>query len=213
MMSKERKMLTLYEFPMSGNCHKVRLLLSLLGLQYSSIVLDRESQEQKSPDFLLKNPFGQVPVLQDDELVIRDSQAILVYLAKRYGDANWLPDDAAELAQVMGWLSTAANEVTRGPNALRLLHKFGRVINESEAQQITNSLLTLMQMRLSQHDWLALEHISIADIAMYPYIALAGEGGMQVDDYPSVTDWLSRIQALSGYVGMPGMWSATLGKE
>jgi glutathione S-transferase len=213
MMSKERKMLTLYEFPMSGNCHKVRLLLSLLGLQYSSIVLDRESQEQKSPDFILKNPFGQVPVLQDDELVIRDSQAILVYLAKRYGDANWLPDDAAELAQVMGWLSTAANEVTRGPNALRLLHKFGRVINESEAQQITNSLLTLMQMRLSQHDWLALEHISIADIAMYPYIALAGEGGMQVDDYPSVTDWLSRIQALSGYVGMPGMWSATLGKE
>jgi glutathione S-transferase len=213
MMSKERKMLTLYEFPMSGNCHKVRLLLSLLGLQYSSIVLDRESQEQKSPDFILKNPYGQVPVLQDDELVIRDSQAILVYLAKRYGDANWLPDDAAELAQVMGWLSTAANEVTRGPNALRLLHKFGRVINESEAQQITNSLLTLMQMRLSQHDWLALEHISIADIAMYPYIALAGEGGMQVDDYPSVTDWLSRIQALSGYVGMPGMWSATLGKE
>ncbi|MFA5170615.1 MAG: glutathione S-transferase N-terminal domain-containing protein [Sulfuriferula sp.] len=202
-------MLTLYEFPVSGNCHKVRLLLSLLGLKYQSIVLQRENQEQKSPDFLLKNPYGQVPVLQDGELVIRDSQAILVYLAKRYGDANWLPDDAAELAQVMGWLSTAANEVTHGPNALRLLHKFGRVINESEAQQITHSLLALMQMRLSQHDWLALEHISIADIAMYPYIALAGEGGVQVDEYSSVTDWLSRIQALSGYVGMPGMWSVT----
>jgi glutathione S-transferase len=213
MMSKERKMLTLYEFPVSGNCHKVRLLLSLLGLKYQSIVLQRESQEQKSPDFLLKNPFGQVPVLQDGELVIRDSQAILVYLAKRYGDANWLPDDAAELAQVMGWLSTAANEVTRGPNALRLLHKFGRVINESEAQQITYSLLALMQVRLSQHDWLALEHISIADIAMYPYIALAGEGGVQVKDYPSVIDWMVRIQSLSGYVGMPGMWSATSSKE
>jgi glutathione S-transferase len=156
----------------------------------------------------LKNPFGQVPVLQDGELVIRDSQAILVYLARCYGDAHWLPDDAAELAQVMGWLSTAANEVTRGPNALRLLHKFGRAVNETEAQQITHSLLAIMQARLAQHHWLALTHISIADIAMYPYIALAGEGGVRVDDYPAVTAWLTRIQVLNGYVGMAGMWTA-----
>lgn len=201
-------MMVLYEFPLSGNCHKVRLMLSLLGLPYRSVVLNREQREQKSAAFLATNPFGQVPVLQDGELVLRDSHAILVYLAKQYGGAHWWTNNAADLAQVTAWLSTAANEVMRGPNALRLLHKLGRAINETEAQQITHSLLAIMQARLAQHHWLALTHISIADIAMYPYIALAGEGGVCVDDYPAVTAWLARTQVLNGYVGMAGMWTA-----
>jgi glutathione S-transferase len=207
-MNEGKAMIVLYEFPVSGNCHKVRLMLALLGLPYRSVVLNREQYEQKSAAFLVMNPFGQVPVLQDGTLVLRDSHAILVYLAKQYGGAHWWTSNAADFAQVMAWLSTAANEVTRGPNALRLLHKFGRAINETEAQQITHSLLAIMQARLAQHDWLALTHISIADIAMYPYIALAGEGGVCVDDYPAVTAWLARIQALDGYVGMAGMWTA-----
>ncbi|MEQ1667935.1 MAG: glutathione S-transferase N-terminal domain-containing protein, partial [Sulfuriferula sp.] len=94
MMNKEGVMMVLYEFPLSGNCHKVRLMLSLLGLPYRSVVLNREQREQKSAAFLAINPYGQVPVLQDGELVLRDSQAILVYLAQQYGGAHWWTNDA-----------------------------------------------------------------------------------------------------------------------
>ena len=114
-------MIELYEFAASGNCHKVRLLLSLLKLPYQSVLVNGAEKQHKSADFLAMNGFGQVPVLRDGDTVIRDSQAILVYLARQCGGEQWLPNDAANLAEVCSWLSTAANEVSRGPNALRQL--------------------------------------------------------------------------------------------
>ncbi len=201
-------MITLYEFALSGNCHKIRLMLSLLGLDYQSVAVKGNEQQQKSAEFLAINPFGQVPVLKDDDVVIRDSQAILVYLAKKYGNGQWLPNDAAALADVVAWLSTAANEVTLGPNRLRLHHKFGREINIEESRQISIKLLDVLQVRLENHPYLATDQITIADIAVYPYIALAPEGKIELSFYPAVNTWLSSIQALPGYLGMPGMWQS-----
>ena len=201
-------MISLYEFALSGNCHKVRLMLSLLGQEYRSVLVSGQQKEHKSAEFLSKNPFGQVPVLQDHETIIRDSQAILVYLARTYGVEYWLPQAPAAMAEVIAWLSTAANEVTRGPNALRANHKFGRAINQLEAEIIYDSLLDVLQTQLHQQTYLVGDQPSIADIAMYPYIALAPEGDVDLSGYPAVTAWLTRIQALPGYVGMPGMWQA-----
>ena len=199
-------MMTLYEFALSGNCHKIRLMLSLLGLDYRSVVVNGSERQQKSVDFLSMNPFGQVPVLTDDDVIVRDSQAILVYLARKYGNEQWLPNEATALAEVAAWLSTAANEVSMGPNRLRLHYKFGRAINSEESRQTAINLLNILQERLEKHHWLATDHITIADIAVYPYIALAPEGRLDLESYPAVTGWVSRIQALPGYVGMPGMW-------
>jgi len=201
-------MITLYEFALSGNSHKIRLMLSLLKLPYQSVVVNGQQREHKSAEFLAKNQFGQVPVLQDGDEVIRDSQAILVYLARRYGGESWLPLTPAPMAEVCAWLSTAANEVARGPNSLRLHHKFGREINTVEAETVTAALLTVLQTRLSTHDWVAGQHVTIADVAIYPYIALAPEGNVNLAPYPAVTAWLSRVQNLRGYTGMPGMWQA-----
>ena len=199
-------MMTLYEFALSGNCHKIRLMLSLLGLDYRSVVVNGSEQQQKSVDFLSMNPFGQVPVLTDDDVIVRDSQAILVYLARKYGNEQWLPNEATALAEVAVWLSTAANEVSMGPNRLRLHYKFGRAINSEESRQTAINLLNILQGRLEKYEWLATDHLTIADIAIYPYIALAPEGRLDLESYPAVTGWVSRIQALPGYVGMPGMW-------
>lgn len=198
-------MIELYEFALSGNCHKVRLMLNLLGIAYTSVPVNSTAGEHKSADFLAMNPFGQVPVLKDEGTVIRDSQAILVYLARQYGDAQWWPEDSVNLASITTWLSTAANEVARGPNALRLHYKFGRAINVEESQQVTHTLLGIMSIRLSIHAWIATDSASIADIALYPYIALAAEGQVDLTPYPHVITWLQRIQKLPGYVGMPGM--------
>ena len=199
-------MMTLYEFALSGNSHKIRLMLSLLGLDYRSVIVNGSERQQKSVDFLSMNPFGQVPVLTDDDVIVRDSQAILVYLARKYGNEQWLPNEAAALAEVAAWLSTAANEVSMGPNRLRLHYKFGRAINSEESRQTAINLLNILQGRLEKYEWLATDHLTIADIAIYPYIALAPEGRLDLESYPAVTGWVSRIQALPGYVGMPGMW-------
>lgn len=198
-------MITLYEFALSGNCHKIRLMLSLLGLDYRSVIVNGSEQQQKSSEFLAMNPFGQVPVLTDGDVTVRDSQAILVYLAKKYGSGKWLPDEAAALADVIAWLSTAANEVSLGPNRLRLRYKFGWAINIDESRKTAEILLHILEAQLEKHQYLATDQITIADIAVYPYIALAPEGNIDLNLYPAVTTWLSRIQALPGYVDMPGM--------
>lgn len=199
----------LFEIAPSGHCHKIRLFLSLLQVPYQSVQVDVANLQQKSAPFLKMNPLGQVPVLKDGETVVWDSQAILVYLARQYAAPSWLPLDAVGLSRVMEWLSTAANEVARGPSTLRVHYKFGRAIAMEDAQQVTTVALQILEQHLKSADWLAAEHITIADIAIYPYIALAPEGKVDLTPYPSICLWLSRIQALPNYVGMPHMWQKT----
>ncbi|HCS64200.1 MAG TPA: glutathione S-transferase [Cellvibrio sp.] len=198
-------MIELFEFGLSGNCHKVRIMLSLLGLEYRSRAVNGGEREHKSAEFLAMNPFGQVPVLKDGDTLIRDSQAILVYLARKYGGDKWFPQDPATAAEIVAWLSTAANEVARGPNALRLHYKFGREINVKDAEIVTENLLALLNQHLVHHTWLATDTITIADVALYPYIALAHEGKVDLTPYPQVENWLGRLELLRGYVAMPGI--------
>ena len=198
-------MIRLFEFQRSGNCHKVRLMLSLLGLAYDSVRLDPDGLDHKSPEFLAMNPFGEVPVLVDGDLKLRESQAILVYLAHRYGSGTWLPEDAAGLAEVTAWLCTAANEVAQGPMALRAHHKLGRNIDLSAAKALTGRLLGILEDHLSARRWLVLERATVSDVAVYPYLALAPDARIDLAPYPAVRAWLGRVRALPGYLGMPGM--------
>jgi len=198
----------LFDFAPSGNCHKICLFLSLLQVPYQPVPIDVVNLQQKSEPFLMMNPFGQLPVLKDGETVVWDSQAILLYLARKYAAPSWLPLDAVGMSRVMEWLSTAANEVARGPSSLRVYHKFGRAIAMEDALQATASVLPILEQQLKAGDWLAARHITIADIAIYPYIALAPEGKIDLTPYPAICQWICRIQALPNYVGMPNMWSS-----
>jgi glutathione S-transferase len=207
-LNKKGLSMELFEIPPSGNCHKIRLFLSLLQLPYKSVPVDVANLQQKSEAFLKMNPFGQLPVLKDGETVVWDSQAILIYLARKYAAPSWLPLDAVGMSRVMEWLSTAANEVARGPSSLRVHYKFGRAIAMEDALQASASVLSILEEQLKTGDWLAAEHITIADIAIYPYIALAPEGKIDLSLYPAICQWLCRIQALPNYVDMPNMWSS-----
>jgi glutathione S-transferase len=198
-------MIELYEFPLSGNCHKVRLMLSLLSLGYRSVPVSGAEREHKQARFLALNPFGQVPVLVDSGFVVRDSHAILVYLARRYGGPTWWPDDAGELGSVASWLFTAANEIARGPNAARLHRKFGKSLDYDTALAVAAEVMGIIEAHLRERTWLALDRMSIADIACYPYLALAQEGGIDLVPYPAMRRWFERIQNLPGYVAMPGL--------
>lgn len=108
-------------------------------------------------------------MLDDDGLIIRDSQAILVYLAKRYGGEPWWPDDAYKLAPIAAWLSTAANEIFHGPATLRIHHKFGSPINRyGNGSQTAEKVLGIIEHHLQCSDWLVGNKVSVADVAVYP---------------------------------------------
>jgi len=197
----------LYDLELSGNCYKVRLFLSLLDIKYELVPVDFMAKEHKSPEFLKLNPLGQIPVLEDGDLILRDSQAILVYLAKKHGGEAWFPSDAVGMAIVTQWLLTAANEIARGPADARVGTKFGFGIDVDAAQKKAEPILNLIEQHLSksENQWLALNRPTIADIACFPYIALAPEGGIMLDKYPAIIQWCDRIKKLPNFIEMPGI--------
>jgi glutathione S-transferase len=196
----------LYDLTLSGNCYKVRLFLGLIGQRADLQALDMRAGEHKRADYLAINPRGQVPALVDGELRLGDSQAILVYLARRYADAAWYPLDAISQGRIAGWLSFAANEIQQGPGMARLGKLFGMPIDQAGAQHKAVAALELLDAHLAGHDWLAQGSLpSIADIAVYPYAALAGDGGIDLTPYAHLAAWFARLRALPGYIGMPGL--------
>lgn len=199
-------MIQLHEYALSGNCHKVRLLLSILNLPYESIAVILAAGRHRTPPYLALNPFGEVPTLVDGETVIRDSQAILVYLASRYGGDRWWPNDPPHVAGIAGWLSTAANEIAAGPNSLRLHHMWGRPVDVSRAEAIAARTLGAIDETLSRSRWLVGDRASIADLAVYPGLALSPEGRVDIARYTNIVRWFGDIRKIDGYVGMPGMW-------
>jgi len=195
----------LYDFELSGNAYRIRLMLALLGLNYEPVALKLMQGEQREPAFLNLNPRGQVPTLDDDGTVVWDSLAILVYLARKHGGEKWLPLDAAGMAEVMQWLAVMENEVLYGLARARVICKFKRPGNLEEAQLLGRKGLDVLEQRLATHPWLALDRVTIADIGCFPYVALAPEGEIPLETYPRVRNWIERIKALPGFVGMPGI--------
>jgi glutathione S-transferase len=190
---------------LSGNCYKIRLFCSLLGVSCESIPVDLMKGEHKQAAFLALNPRGQVPVLDDAGTVVWDSMAILVYLAGKYGDGRWLPAEAEPTARVMQWLAVSENEILYGLARARAVNKFNRPWNLAQCQELGRSGLGVMESHLGHNQWLAADRPTIADIACYPYVALAPEGGVALDDFPHIGQWIDRIRSLPGYVGMPGL--------
>lgn len=196
----------LYDRDVSGNSYKIRLFLSMLGLPYETVVINTAKGEQKRPEFLELNPRGQIPVLEADGKAIWDSTAILVYLARRYGGEKWLPLEAHDMAEVMQWLALAQNEILYGLAYSRIIVLFKRPVgNLSDCQACGQDALKVLERHLQQNEWLALGRPTIADLACYPYVALAEEGGIPLDPYSSVLAWMKRIQMLPGYLTMPGL--------
>ncbi|MNX80292.1 Maleylpyruvate isomerase [compost metagenome] len=193
----------LYNFPRSGHAHRVELMLSLLKLPTELILVDLAKGEHKQPAFLALNAFGQVPVIDDQGVVLADSNAILVYLAQKYGNGRWLPADPVGAAKVQRWLSVAAGPIAFGPARARLITVFGAPYNAAEVIAYAHAVLKVIDHELANAPYLAGTEPTIADVAAYSYIAHAPEGNVSLDEYANIRAWLARIEALPGFVGMP----------
>jgi glutathione S-transferase len=190
----------LYYHPLSGHSHRARLFLNLLGVEHELIEVDLMKAEHKSPEFLKLNRFGQVPVLIDGETAIADSNAILVYLAKQFGKAEWLPETPEAAATIQRWLSVAAGEIAYGPAAARLITVFGARRDAEEVIDRAHAVLKLIDAELKGREFIVENHPTIADVALYSYIARAPEGNVDLTGYPNVNGWLRRIESLPGFV-------------
>ena len=191
----------LYITPTSGNAWKVRLLLSMLKVSFETIILDTKKGENKAPEFLKLNPRGQVPVLVDGDQVFWDSTACLVYLARKHGGEQWLPMDAAGMAEVQQWLALSNNELHYGLQWARGVQIGIRSIGSyDEYAAYGRNGLAVLEGRLKTNDWLACGRPTIADIACYCYTAVSPEGGLPHDNHPAVAAWVKRVEALPGWV-------------
>lgn len=196
-------MMRLYRNAISGHCHRVELLLSILGINYEPVEVDLRAGAQKSAEFLALNPFGQIPVLKDGDLVLADSNAILVYIARKYDSSGqWLPNDPVGAANVQRWLSVAAGPLAYGPATSRRICLFKSSQDLATAQSIATGLLRVLDTKLSSEPYLTGKSPTIADIAMYAYTARAPEGEIDLVPYPKVNDWLHKIEALPGFIPM-----------
>jgi glutathione S-transferase len=193
----------LYTTLLSGHGHRVKLFLTLLDLPFEVVELDMKAGDNRKPAYLALNPFGQVPTIQDGELTLFDSNAILVYLAKRYGDSSWLPEDPLGAATVQRWLSLAAGQIAYGPCAARLVTVFGAPLDHDSAKKIAVKLFDVLDRELADRAFAAGNQVTIADIAAHTYIAHAPEGGVSLEPYPNIRAWLRRVEALPRFVAMP----------
>lgn len=191
----------LYFHPISGHAHRARLFLSLIGVDADIVEIDLAAGEHKTEAFLSLNRFGQVPVLVDGNTVISDSNAILIYLAKKYGRTDWLPEDPERAAAVQRWLSVAAGQLAFGPAAARLITIFGASFDEAEVIARAHQILNLIDAELESQNFITGNvQPTIADIALYSYVARAPEGNVDLEQYANVRAWLNRIEQLDGFV-------------
>lgn len=195
--------IVLYGLTLSGHSHRVELLLRMLDLPFSKVEIDLRKGEQKKPDFLAMNPFGLVPVIDDNGTVIWDSAAIMVYLASKYDDGHFLPTDPLGSAEVQRWLAVAAGPIANGPSSARRQLLFNRPDDLERAQTIARNLFDVMDQFLATHRYLAVDRLTIADLAAYSYIAHAPEGGIDLIPYSNLRAWLIRIEHAPYFVPMP----------
>ncbi len=210
-------MIRLYDYELSGNCYKLRLLMSFLGIEYKPEAVDfYPGNQHKSGAFRKINPLGQLPVINDDGLVLRDAQAILVYLASKYDSTGeWYPrDDPAMPGLISQWLAFA-DGITTTASAARLHDAlFHTHIDVEAARTGAHRLFRILDEHLffaeeAGQDWLCPgDHPTIADIACFPYIMLSEEGGVSRMDYPAIRRWCDRFKRIPGFTVMPGVFPA-----
>lgn len=188
----------IHSFPLSGHAQRAELFANLAGIPHDVINVDLAGGEHKQAPFLALNPAGQVPVLEDGDTVICDSNAILVYLARKYAPA-FLPADPVLEAQVQKFLSLAAGEIAFGPCAARLITVFNAPLDVDFAMATSAKVLSKLEAHLTGRDFLVGDNVTIADVAIYTYTAHAPEGNVSLDPYPNVRRFLANVEALDGF--------------
>jgi glutathione S-transferase len=204
-------MISLYDSIICSDCYKVRLLLSMLRVEFTTVKVNfHPGGEHRQPDFLALNPVGSLPVLTDGDLVLRGALPILVYLAQTHDPAQrWYPADPREAASVLMWLDFAERELRPVSNA-HMLNFIDRDQDTSALAAAGEAALMILEDHLAKGEiegrrWVATDHPTIADLALFPPSALAPEAEITLDTKPAIWRWLDRVKRLPNFIVMPGV--------
>ena len=204
----------LYDYVLSVNCYKQRLLLAILDVPYELVPIDfYPGWEHKGAAFRKINPLGHIPVIDDDGYILRDAHAILIYLARKFDPTGtWYPtDDPQLLGEVSSWLAFAEG-TTNTASAARLHVNLGYDFDLQAAQAGAHRLFRVLDEHLWFREreglgWVAsAASATVADIALFPDVVLSEEGGISREDYPALRRWTERVQRLPRFVAMPGIF-------
>jgi glutathione S-transferase len=203
--------LVLYNYELDDSCYRVRLALSLLGLEWQAVAVDVfPGKEHLSPPFLALNPSGRLPILRDGDLVLHGTEAILAHLARSHDPTGkWLPAQGVEFAEVMQWLIFSAHDL--GVTITARQHSlFGTRGDETSLRAASSRAIRIMDDHMTARgfeglEWFAAGHPTIADIALFPAFALSRDFGIDHDEYPALRRWARRFRALPGFRTMPGI--------
>lgn len=196
-------MMKLYDYLPSQNAYKVRLLLNHLGIEYETVPMRIFEGAGKTREYLAKNPVGAVPVLElEDGRTLPESNAIMLYLAD---GTNYLPDDPWQRAQVMRWMFFEEDYVQNGIASLRHWTLTGKLARRSAAavtgkRAVSLKTLTILNDWLAGREFLVEYGYSVADMAMFAYVAFSDEAGLPLADYPNVTAWIARVRGQPGFL-------------
>jgi glutathione S-transferase len=193
-----------YGMASSGNCHKVKLALEMLGLPYRWHEIDIMKGESRTPEFLAMNPNGRVPLLKIDEhTYLAESNAIICYLAD--GTPLW-PGDRLQRAQVLQWMFFEQYSHEPYIAVARFVRVFQKRTDDPRMPELLKrgyAALDVMERHLASYNFFAAGRFSIADIALFAYTHKAHDGGFDLARYPAVRAWLDRCLAQPGVSAMP----------
>jgi glutathione S-transferase len=199
-------MITIHGTSWSGNCHKLKLLLSQLGRGHHWREVDLLGGDTRTPEFLAKNPNGKVPVLEPgDGRVLVESNAILHWLAD---GSRFLPSDPWQRAQALSWMFFEQYSHEPYIAVARFICGWAppdspRRADLPRLRERGHQALAVMERHLGGQRWFTGQEYGIADIALFAYTAVAGDGGFDLSGYPALLDWLQRVRATPGFVEMP----------
>lgn len=203
---------TLYNYVLSGNCYKVRLLANLLDIDYGIIAIDfHPGRQHKSEALLRLNPAGTLPILVVNDTVLTETSAMLVWMAANHDTTNtwWPVDNSDQITNIVQWLGFSSRLSTT-VGELRLHSMLNKNIDVQEKQRGSVVALReleahLTEQRIRGHQWLCGDNPTIADIACFAYTALSPDAGIEHDDYPSIRSWLHALRSLDRFLTMPGI--------
>ncbi|WP_024506347.1 glutathione S-transferase family protein [Bradyrhizobium sp. ARR65] len=201
----------LYDFELDENCYKVRLLLSVLAVPYRKMAVNMiPGGEHLEPPLLALNPRGSLPILLDGELVLSEAEPIMIYLARAYDAADkWLPSDANGLAMVAMWLQFASRDLHAAWRARRHA-MFDASGDEQALHHAARRAFRLMDDHMTAREfddaaWFVGTAPSLADLALFPAIALSRDFAVEHETYPALRRWMRRVRAIPGFITMPGI--------
>ena len=206
-------MIKLYDYLLSANCYKARLLLGILDVPHELVPVEfYPGREHESAEFREINPLGHIPVIDDGGFILRDAHAILIYLACMYdAGRTWYPTgDPRLLGEVSSWLQFADGTAATA-SAARLCVNFGYDFDLEACRAGAHRLFRVLDEHLwfreqEGRSWVTSAPApTVADIALFPDVALSEEGGVSREDYPALRRWTERIQRLGGFIDMPGV--------